>query len=57
MFGRNFSHLNFLWDRVGPVTKGSKPMSHARIRIFVLGGGGGGGAGPGLTAGKQPYPF
>ena len=38
---------------MGPVTKGLKPMLHARIQNFCVGGGGG----PGLTARKQPYPF
>ena len=41
---------------MGPVIKGLKPMSHARIQNFCVGGGGGLG-GPGLTARKQPYPF
>ena len=45
---------------MGPVTKELKPMSHARIQNFCVGGGGGGGGGagggPGPTARKQPYP-
>ena len=37
---------------MGPVTKGLKPVAHARIQNFCVRGGGGGGPGP--TAGKQP---
>ena len=37
MFWRNFSH--FCRRGWGPVTKGLKPMSHARIQDFCWGGG------------------
>ena len=40
---------------MGPVSKGLKPMSHAPIQNFCVGGGGWGGrGGPGPTARKQP---